>query len=717
MWVLYFQGKSSYWLTGSRTYTIGRRDNDIVIVDDASISRVHVTIEIGASVVERLDCSTPRLPVAMMSSSSQCSAPSQQQRQHSSQRIPQQPVLLTRPFLRLTDTSKYGSSVLLSSTSTTTKQQGNGPTALKASETFVVPSDIMSFELNLGTHGMSFHVVYEPFRICASNIQEMAMPSLEATIARLGFHLVSDPMHCDLLMTDALEPTQDLVVALCGAKPIVLPAYMDAVLARKGCKVPLPDPADKRFLPPLDPFWCQLGGLDHNIKKSSVSTYTNITDEAEEALHQLFLPKKERRYLFVDMAFVCIQQSLYDEVAQYLAAARGRAVFDDALWDALGTSRHPSEAKSKLQAFCLRHQHHILLYTTADRLPAPLEALQQLFSTKGCFGVTLVEYSALLRCILLIQRMVIPTVTPPPVQEEVVRGAPRIADDAHHENVNQNGIGMRSDTAMTRATTVATMATSPEQREDDVSGRRTGKLLFDDEGLDDGVANGNAVTAIPWNAPNEGGWRNGLGGASFVPPAEAADVALNGRTEGQKAEERVPIQHKLRLPSYPCFVSYTKTSAKAAHPQIGASGKLFQKQPLTVSSRYAEFEAVRPTTAAAEALTSRIARVDAINMFDDEVTDLVGRENRFNAFDTAEQHTTHRRRTTAAAAKKAPSAASKKSSKTLVGSSSVGVVAPAAPHVVIGDDDDVRQIESQPVARSGRGGGGAIDIFAVDALF
>lgn len=220
-----------------------------------------------------------------------------------------------------------------------------------------------------------------------------------------------------------------------------------------------------------------------------------------------------------------------------------------------------------------------------------------------------------------------------------------------------------------------------------------------------------------WNTPNEGGWRNGLGGTSFV-PAEAADVAPNGRTlEGQKAEERVPIQHKLRLPSYPCFVSYTKTSAKAAHPQIGASGKLFQKQPLTVSSRYAEFEAVRPTTAAAEALTSRIARVDAINMFDDEVTDLVGRENRFNAFDTAEQHTTHRRRTTAAAAKKAPSAASKKSSKTLVGSSSsVGVVAPAAPHVIIGDDDNVRQIESQPVARSGRGGG-VIDIFAVDALF
>jgi hypothetical protein len=699
MWVLYFQGMSSYWLTGSRSYTIGRRDNDIVVVDDASISRIHVTIEIGASVVERLDCSTPRLPVAAMTSrttlSSSQGAASSQRQQSSSQRQP----LLTRPYLRVTDSSKYGSSVQIAGGKQS--EASGAAVPLKSGEPFLVPSDAASFELNLGTHGMSFHVVYEPVRICASNLQEIAMPSLEATVARLGFHLTNDPAQCEIFMTDALEPTQDLVVALCSAKPIVLPTYVDAVLARKSCKVPLPDPADRRFLPPMDSFWLQLGGVaDHD---------RNSTAEEADALHQLFLPKKERRYLFADMAFVCIQQSLHDEVAQYLAAARGRAVFDDALWDALGTSRHPSEAKSKLQAFCLRHQRHVLLYTTADRLPAPIEALQQLFSSTGYFGVTFVEYSALLRCILLIQRLVVPAPSGNE-QKENIGGGPRIAtDDDNRRGLNSAGIA-RSDTAMTRATTVATMATSQHHQ---ANGRTTGKLLFDDEGPEDAPALGAGSVASLVCESAEGGWRNGLGGASLLPADVSANPPANAHStsDGCKAEERVPIQHKLRLPAYPCFQSYTRASGP--QPQIGASGKLFQKQPLTVSSRYAEFEAVRPTTAAAEALTSRIARVDATNMFDDEVSDLVGRETRFNAFDTAEQHTTHRRRTTA---KKAPAASSKKSKAPAASAS--GVVRPApSGHIVIGDDDDLRG-ESQGTNPPPRGGrGGAIDIFAVDALF
>lgn len=723
MWILYFQGKSSYWLTGSRAYTVGRKDNDIVVVDDASISRCHVTIDIGASVVDRLDSSTPCLSVVAAALSSRAASSSQgvysQSRQPSSSQTNCAPAQLTRPYFRITDSSKYGTSVVL--------KEGTAATPLKNGETFIIPSGVSSFQLHLGTHGMMFHVVYEPVRICVSNVAELTLPSLEASVARLGFHLVKDAAQCDVFMTDALEPTQDLVVAMCSAKPLVLPAFLDAVLGRKNCKVPLPDAAERRFLPPVDSFWFQLAKSSTPQDAGTTSSGAPPSADAVDAAQQLFLPKRERKYLFAEMAFVCIQQSLFDEVAQYLAAARGRAVLDEALWDTLGNSKHPTEAKTKLQAFCLRHKQHVLLYTTADRLPAPIAALEQLFTSTGNFGVTLVEYSALLRCILLVQRLVI---APLVVADDGAQHVGANANTVERRNgTNHDGIGVRSDTTMTRATTVATMATSPQQSAN--GGRKTGQLLFAEEDDDDsngrGAQGGVAPEALrtPWLEPAAGGWRDGLGGSDHDASIAPANSITAAKLNSDVKEERVPIQHKLRLPSYPCFQAYTATAAGRAGSalppqQIGTSGKLFQKQAVTVSSRYAEYEAVKPTTVAEQALTSRIGRLDATNMFDDEVLDLVGKEKRFNTFDTAEQHTTHRRQS--AAAKKAPAAAAKKAkgpppaqarATTVGGRPAQGGAAQLVAH------DDVADDMSQSAAPPPRGGrvGGPIDIFSVDALF
>lgn len=663
MWVLYFQGKACYWLTGSRVYTIGRKDTDIVVVDDASISRCHVTIEIGSSVVDRSQYSSPRLPVALSAAGlSQGSATASQQLA-TTKPPTTTPCRVARPFLRITDSSKYGTTVSL-----VTQQHTNGadhgpaqaPIVLRQKMPFDIPSDIHAFEINLGTHGMSFHAVYEPVSLCVSNLPEMALPSLEAVVARLGFHMTPDPTTCDVFVTEALEPTQDLVVALCLARPIVVPAYLEAVLARKNCKIPLPDPAEKRFIPALDPFWLQFAPPSSDA----------------EALQHLFLPRKERRYLFADMTFVCVQQSLNDEVVHYLSAARGRVICDLSLWSALAPDMPASEGRSKLQAFCLRHQRHVLLYTTADALPAPVEKLKSLLATgDASFGLTLVDYEVLLKCILLVQRVVV---------------APSPARELEPEDDQRLHRMPRSDTAFTRSTTVATMASEQQPP----NGRRTGKILFGDE--DDPPEEEQQMHHHMVRTLHEaGGWRGGTG-----PEAEGVELI---RQEGAMDEERMPIHTKLRLPPFPCFLPYTSTYKGG---QIGPSGKLFQKQSVTVSSRYAEYEAVRPTAAAEDVLTSRIARIDATNLFDDEVPDLVGIDGRFNAFDTAEEHTHHRRRTTA---KKAPAPSSRKSKPPVPSKSTLRVT-------IGGGGDDVRESQA-PAAERGHRGDGGIDIFAVDALF
>jgi hypothetical protein len=661
MWVLYFQGKSSFWLTGSQSYTIGRKDTDIVVVDDASISRCHVTMEVGASVFDRVDASsTPRMQLAMLSST-QTGASPKSASHPSSQPTRVTTSSLIRPSLRITDSSKYGSSVSLVHKDVGAAERIDPPLTLDSKTPFDVPSNVNALHINLGTHGMTFFAVYEPLIGCISNIPEMSLPGLEKKMSRLGFHAVRDPAQCDLFFTEVLEPTQDLVVALCMGKPIVVPAYLEAVLARKSCKVPLPEAGDARFLPRLDPFWLQLASCGE------------AQQDASAKVQELFLPKKERRYLFADMTFVCVQQSLYDEVGQYLTAARGRVVLDRSLWEALPTERGAApplgEPRAKLHAFCLRHQRHILLYTTADSLPASIETITSLLNAGDArAGLKLVDYAVVLKSILLAQRIV----STPPLETS------RCEDD-----VQQGDIADKSDVGLTRATTVATMSPQHHQRR----GRKTGNILFDEELERD---QGAAVVV------GDTSWRTVSCGADH-------DEHRLADSNGEVAEERMSIHTKLRLPPYPCFLSFT-SSSKGAHV-IGASGKLFQKQPLTVSSRLVDYEPVRPTSLSADnLLTSRVARIDAANLFDDDVVDVLASENRFNAFDTAEQHTASRRRVTV---KKAPAPTAKKTRASR---------APQSMTIAIGQEEKLSQGALPGAAPPGQRGG-PIDIFSVDALF
>ncbi|KAI5689975.1 hypothetical protein MNV84_00681 [Leishmania braziliensis] len=47
MWVIFFQGTPHFWLIGGKSYRVGKKDCHIIIQDDRSISRTHLTITVG----------------------------------------------------------------------------------------------------------------------------------------------------------------------------------------------------------------------------------------------------------------------------------------------------------------------------------------------------------------------------------------------------------------------------------------------------------------------------------------------------------------------------------------------------------------------------------------------------------------------------------------------------------------------------------------------
>lgn len=52
MWVIFFRGTPHFWLIGGEAYRVGKKDCHVVIQDDRSISRVHLTIQVGVQPFE-----------------------------------------------------------------------------------------------------------------------------------------------------------------------------------------------------------------------------------------------------------------------------------------------------------------------------------------------------------------------------------------------------------------------------------------------------------------------------------------------------------------------------------------------------------------------------------------------------------------------------------------------------------------------------------------
>ncbi|KPA83613.1 hypothetical protein ABB37_01886 [Leptomonas pyrrhocoris] len=84
MWVIFFHDTPHFWLIGGETYRVGKKDCHVVILDDRSISRVHLTLHVGLPPLD--------------------GGPSEEERRDRSPSSTPQPITLT-------DSSTYGTAV------------------------------------------------------------------------------------------------------------------------------------------------------------------------------------------------------------------------------------------------------------------------------------------------------------------------------------------------------------------------------------------------------------------------------------------------------------------------------------------------------------------------------------------------------------------------------------------------------------------------------
>lgn len=341
MWVVWFNGTATYWLVGGASYSIGRKDTDIIVLDDPSVSRSHVTLQIACSSTATL------FP-------------------HS---------------IQITDTSRYGSVI---------KLNGNSIAHPIAKGTFTLPQGLTEFTLVVGTHGLEFQLRWRTSTAALGTISEEALTKLQhSLLPRCGVSVVPDVASCDVFVATEVDATQGIVASLCAGKPIVSPDYFEAMISqRHNCKVPLPDPSLPSFVPPVNaevwgPFFPAI-------------TTQHPPSAAADALRTLFTVRKERVFLLSDTAFVCPQSVLYDEVVSFVPLAQGKVFADSSLLAAAAQGPGPVN----LDAFLVRHSRHVLLYTKlAQCVP------ESLLGRLEAHRMVLLEYSDLLRSIVEVRRL------------------------------------------------------------------------------------------------------------------------------------------------------------------------------------------------------------------------------------------------------------------------------------------------------------------------
>lgn len=651
MWVVIVDGKPCYWLLGDAKYSIGRKDTcDMIILEDSSISREHALVEVGMS---RID--SPSL--------TEIEGINAAPHVVSSAR----PSLATKkPSLRITELSRFGTFVqfLPSTVCGPSDRKAEPPFRLERDAPFLVPSDVTDFTVILGTHGAQFTFSWQPLQVFLTNVPDEHMTKLEHRLARCGCVVAVDVPTCDVVLTCSLEPTQHIVIALCYGKPIVSPAYVEAVLSRAHCKAPLPDLSQVHdtFLPPLDEFWMQLG--------------LNLT---REALRGLFSPRPSRRYLFAEVTFVCVQPALFEEVVAFVGGAQGRALLDTTLSSFSPTSVIPvlaekkaAEASNKsiMQAFGLRHRRHVLLYTSVDELPFN-GFLQQAQSE---LQLQCLEYTTVLRSIIMAQK--------------VVLNSGSSSSGKPGDNSSCVLIGDSSNDL-----TVAT----PSRSRRSPQARRTAQPLFDESTV---RKRSREQEAAPSDDPLA--WRS----------RSAFTINQEGWCEdGEGCEdETAPFVMELKLPPYPCFRAYQSAESSNADMQ----SKKFRKQIVPTVTSFVGCDETKDQSAVEHIITSRIAAVDADNLFDNVVGDVQQRHDRFNEFDTADMNREEKKRS-----RKAPTAPqrTRRAGATIPAAREAPAVQMSA-HVRAAPAREVHaeplqegppQLEQRPKR--------VVDIFAVDALF
>ncbi|XP_076437770.1 uncharacterized protein LOC143276963 [Babylonia areolata] len=219
MW--YFQSVADvdrkFLLLPGKQYVLGRRDCDIVIENDQSVSRKHAILS-----VQHPDANVSNV---------------------------NKPATLT-----LEDVSKFGTHV------NNQRIKLKAPRVLRDGD-----------EVRFGTPKSLHRVVFEPFIITTSCVDGAGKKEVRALVCHLGGHVSSDwQKDCRFLIMKSITVTIKVVCALVSQKPIVTVDYLrDLVQFYKGQKVEKPQP--ENYLPPVTERLVEPGVSFHvNAKRSTV---------------------------------------------------------------------------------------------------------------------------------------------------------------------------------------------------------------------------------------------------------------------------------------------------------------------------------------------------------------------------------------------------------------------------------------------------------------
>lgn len=183
-----------YVILGGKTYVVGRRDCDILIPGDATVSRKHA--ELIVTHPESNLTNVAKLPV-----------------------------------LKLKDISKFGTWV--------NNQRVQGERILQDGDS-----------IYFGSQKSSFMVVYEPLVVTSSCLDSAVKKTTRHHLSLLGGHMITEwQKDCSLLIMSKLSVTIKVICALISQKYVVSPVYLEQYTKYLQGTEEKPDPV--RFLPDL----------------------------------------------------------------------------------------------------------------------------------------------------------------------------------------------------------------------------------------------------------------------------------------------------------------------------------------------------------------------------------------------------------------------------------------------------------------------------------
>ncbi|KAI8920965.1 hypothetical protein DFJ77DRAFT_144301 [Powellomyces hirtus] len=203
MWVLVGDSEGcrefSIWLQPSRSYTIGRKDADLVLGTDKSVSRSHATLTVAEPV------STEEL----MNVDARCR-------------------------VTLSDKgSKFGTYL-------------NGMARKVVGSEQVREGDVITFGVNKST----FRLTYVPVVICCSGMRTKQRLEINEGARRFDLRSLKDwTPSCTHLVMLSLRVTMKVVLALANGRHIVTPEWIQAFGSIDPINFRMPEP--EKFLPPI----------------------------------------------------------------------------------------------------------------------------------------------------------------------------------------------------------------------------------------------------------------------------------------------------------------------------------------------------------------------------------------------------------------------------------------------------------------------------------